>query len=38
MGTGVKGSGMATWAMSPVKRLNPTTRPRSLRNDRSGIQ
>jgi hypothetical protein len=34
----VNGKGIATWAMSPVKRLNAITRPASLSNDRSGTQ
>ena len=38
IGTGVKGSGMAMWAIRPVKRLNAMTRPASPSSDRSGTQ
>ena len=38
MGTGVKGSGIAMWAMSPVKRLNAMTSPASPSSERSGTQ
>jgi hypothetical protein len=38
MGTGVKGNGIAMWAIRPVNKLKPITRPASLTSDRSGIQ